>query len=38
MILPENFDLWGTFLFFASFCFFMAAFVLLALPETKVGG
>lgn len=35
MIQPSAFDLWGTFLFFASFCLFMAAFVMFALPETK---
>ncbi|GAB5036195.1 mfs sp sugar:h+ symporter [Nannochloropsis oceanica] len=35
MILPANFNLWGTFLFFACLCLFMAAFVLFGLPETK---
>jgi len=35
MLLPDNFDLWGTFTFFAAFCAFMTVFILVCLPESN---
>jgi sugar porter (SP) family MFS transporter len=35
LIRPQNFNLWGTFLFFGAWCTIMGLFVLLFVPETK---
>jgi len=34
ILLPKNFNLWGTFLFFGGFCVLMGFFTLLCVPET----